>query len=680
MIRKQMADDVELANLSYDNLIEYFTCKELLAAWVENELIIRRELDLESIEEKLTYDIDLLTEKEKSEAEVRYSILEPILNKQIKPKDYGYYVENLSAEKKELIGSVSTLYRFKKRWDTTQDIRSLVNSERFRKRDNYTDPTVVAIIKSIINELDKKGQKYSVREITIKMEKQVNSYNETREEEQELLPCSETTVFRIIQKLTDSYEKDKSRHGIVQAKLNRDGSRANVEVERPLERVEIDWTPIDLLIVDTLTSKRKRHYLVYAIDVLTGYPLGFYISPTEPDTKAVKQCLLHVILPKVHLRRLYPKLKHDWLAYGVPENIVLDNAKVNESMDLEEVCNFLRIGVQYCPVKTGHHKGKIERALQTLNTKVFHKTPGTTYSNPQERSQYNSDKEACITLGHLYEMIYITFIELIANDYSIANGGVPEQLWQESLKETKVHRKLPFMKEHLKVLLGSGICYRTITNKGVEIQSQHYISTEVMKLFDHKKRTKNVDPVRIRYDLSDMRVIYVWDEFNKQYISVHTTRHSLRKKGFDSNYPVHYEQLHAHSYTNEEAYRNFDKTQLGEAMEDIYSIVNESRRYVRALEKMPDNEKAIQFANEMGIIRAGYEAQLASDDISSLEIINEVLPKKVKKGETTKSKSLKSDNNKSNHVSYKKNVVNYNNVELNADNDLEIVVKKRGRE
>ncbi|MDH6374323.1 putative transposase [Paenibacillus sp. PastF-3] len=621
LVRKCIKNgELELSNLSYDNQIETYSMNELLLAWFEKRLIPKKENRSQMIHRM--YDPNLLTEEERQIMEKRYKILKPVISGEIKPADFKIYVASLSDEMRKSIGSLASLYRWKKRYEITGDKRSLVSGERFKKRGYHTDPIVVSMIEKMLREEEKSGLQSTIREKWIEMKLQVKEYNEMRGDDQKIKPCSLTTVFRIVQDKTDSYGKDRSRHGAVQASLNKRGSTTEVDVERPLQRVEIDWTPIDLLIVDFKTLKRVRYYLIYAIDVFSDYPLGFYICPNEPDTKAIKQCLLHSMLPKVHLRKLYPQLKHDWTAFGVPEVIVLDNAKVNESKDLEEVCSLIGIEVQYCPVMTGHHKGTIERALKRVNHKI-HQIPGTTFSNPQEKSQYNSAKNACVDLRTLFHIIHVIFIDLIANDYSIAVGGTPEFIWNQGLKNTVVHRKLPYKKDDLKLLLASGVDFRTITNKGVEIQSQFFQSPELMQLADRKKRKKDDQYVRVRFDMADMRTIYIYDEENQQYIEAYPTRNSLKKKKIDDQYPVHYEQLHAISYNNEQAYRGFDTSDMANANREINRLIEESKYRLKKLEQFPLEARAQIMAEDLATIQVAYDAQLAPSDLESLRLVDE---------------------------------------------------------
>lgn len=637
LIRKFFDDEnVEVSNLSYSNQIEVFSMHELLSAWSDDHLIVNVEQASKFSAVKV-HDVSLLSAEEKELMERRYLILKPIISGEIKPEAYDNYIKHLSVEDKKIIGSKATLYRWLKRWKDTEDKRSLMINTNIKKRVYNTHPIVVNIIEDLLKKEESTGLKTTIRDKWIEMKMKINEYNETREAlGAKIKPCSTTTVFRIVQDKTDTYEIDKARHGRVQADLNKSGSTTEVEVERPLERIEIDSTPLDILIVDFQTQKPKRFHLIYAIDSFSGYPLGFYISPHEPNIHAIKQCVLHCMLPKVNLEKLYPTIKHEWTAYGVPENIVVDNAKVNESKELEEIFGLVGTTIQYCPVKTGHHKGRIERALQTINKKI-HKIPGTTFSNTQEKSQYDSEGEAVVTLKTLYEVLHHIFIELIANDFSQAVGGTPAFVWREGLKAPNVHRTLPYKKDDLILLLSTGIDFRKISNKGIEIQSQYYQSQELKKLYDIKARKLDDESVRIRFDMADMREIYVYDEYENRYIKALPTKNSLSKKKMDDRYPIHYEQLHAYSYNIEHQYRIFDTTDIAEANRTIVRLVHESKARLKEIQKLSDDERALEFARDMAEIQAIFDAQLAPKNIDSIELLEDI-------GVNTKEKQITATN------------------------------------
>jgi putative transposase len=406
-----------------------------------------------------------------------------------------------------------------------------------------------------------------------------------------------------------------------------------------------------------MTSETERYNLIHAVDKATGYGLGYELWLGEPNAKAIKQCLLHVMLPKTHIRTLYPRLQHDWTAYGKPEVIVVDNAKVHDAEDLEEFLGLMGIEVQFCPVKAGHHKGTIERMFRTLNEKVFHSIPGTSFSDPKMRSLYDSIGKACVTLKALHEIVHIAIVDLVANDYSVSRGGTPAYLWEQGLEDWKVHRTLPMQKKDLILLLSTGIEYRSVTNKGIELMGQFYQSTALMQLFDRMRRKNIQSQVRVRFNTSDMRKIYIYDEANDQYIEASPVRNSLRKKNIDEQHPIHWSQLKKHNHRKNKDYNDFDTSHLAYAYRNVEDIVRESRKEISLLEKLPEDERAVRHYNHLSSIQMLHEAQLAPEQLETLKLIG-VAENSPKSRMTKKSNNRPTLKNHSNVLSESKGATN----------------------
>jgi putative transposase len=641
-------------------VVEVHTINDLLLAWSNGDLVIKREYANDELKMAVVHqhDLDLLSEEEKDTIQKRYKILEPILIGDIKPSEFKKYISELPDELREMAKSTSTLYRWKRRWDETNDKRSLLPRNDLKGSKKYkTAEEVLQIIEKLMLKYDRQGLDVSNRRIHIEMKEEIKELNLTRTEDRIVQPCGRATTNRMIQDLRQTFIKDKARHGTVQANLNKYGSTTEVYAERPLQRVEIDWTPLDLYVVDTMTSETERYNLIHAVDKATGYGLGYELWLGEPNAKAIKQCLLHVMLPKTHIRTLYPRLQHDWTAYGKPEVIVVDNAKVHDAEDLEEFLGLMGIEVQFCPVKAGHHKGTIERMFRTLNEKVFHSIPGTSFSDPKMRSLYDSIGKACVTLKALHEIVHIAIVDLVANDYSVSRGGTPAYLWEQGLEDWKVHRTLPMQKKDLILLLSTGIEYRSVTNKGIELMGQFYQSTALMQLFDRMRRKNIQSQVRVRFNTSDMRKIYIYDEANDQYIEASPVRNSLRKKNIDEQHPIHWSQLKKHNHRKNKDYNDFDTSYLAYAYRNVEDIVRESRKEISLLEKLPEDERAVRHYNHLSSIQMLHEAQLAPEQLETLKLIG-VAENSPKSRMTKKSNNRPTLKNHSNVLSESKGATN----------------------
>jgi putative transposase len=588
IVRNDKDEDIEIENLSYKK-IEIWRKTQLIREWEQGNLIFRvQEKEQEEIVQKYqSIEFEMFPEDLKNEAKRRYSILKPVIKGEVSTNEINEYLNSLP----EKVGK-SAFYDWKKRWDSHQDIRFLIPRYPDRGRKGFvTDEKVLKIIDDVVNEKIYNGVKTTTIQIFSEVELRIEEENEFRDNEDKLPSTSRSTVNRRRNKIKDMYKLNEKKYGPVQAKLMLKGSMNEVIVTKPLERVEIDWTPIDLMIIHPVTLKPTRPNLIYGIDKFTGDPIGFYVSFNEVNSEALKQYLLNIIMPKTYVKELYPFVEGDWSAYGIPRTIVLDNAKVNESLDITDACLQLGIkDIQYAGVGAGHHKGTVERGLQTLNTKFFHGTSGTTFSNIMERAYYNSEGNAYITMQGLIAMLHIVFVDLVANEYDTKRGNSPENLWKQGM-QANPHLKAPLTRtrDELKLILMSGIEQRKIVNKGVVIQNEYYQSVELMKLRNaFEKEGREKETVRVRFDLNDMREVFVYNPFEQRYIKAFPT--SLERKGITTEYPVHIYDLEYESSVKNQTKKQFDVKRIGRAYRTLDHLKNQEKIKVRRWRNKKKNQ------------------------------------------------------------------------------------------
>jgi len=634
-IRKALENgDVEVENLAYGKRIEVYHVTELERAWDENELIFRG-VDPDEAKPIRYFHQSAYTDEQLELIEKRYKIIQPIVDGKIPSSEYKSYLDSIPKEDR-VINSVTSLYRWLKLYRLSgKDKRSLANDDFLKGPAARTTSTeIISFITLLVEDKCKRGLDVYKRMIKAELSRMIDQANKDPFRKEKLILPSRSTIDRIIDDCIDRYAKDRERVGRIQADLNVQGSTSELEKKRPLQRVELDWTPIDLLVVDAMTLKRRRFILIFTVDKYTGYPLGFYISDKkEPDVSDVMQCLLHGMLPKSYLKILYPEVQHEWIAYGKPEVLVVDNARVNDAKKLKGALALFGIDVQHAPVKAAHYKGTIERMFKTINTKIIHSLDGTTFSNPQIRQLYESEKKACVTIKELNKIIHIALVDLIANDYRIPNSSTPQNAWETAMAELKVHRTLPRSKMEAVITFAGGETVRKLTKDGVELFGQHYKSTELTELFERLTRKRKNMLVTIRYDLADMRIVYVVDEDDHRYIPAKPIKNSLKNKGIDEDYPVHFLQLSQHEYTKNKGYEDFDLTDLGYSYERIQQIVAEGKKNIQQLELMSPEERVSVHYENISAIQAAYQSQSQPEALETLEVFME--EEELKKAESS---------------------------------------------
>ena len=577
LVRKELERDYELENLNYQQT-ELWTKDELLRLWWEGNLVFRiKEEDKKYI---LAQNFDDLDEKSKNEAIRRYKALEPVIKGDVLPSEIKEYLNSLNGEVKK-----SAFYEWKKRWESTEDIRALVSFKSGPKGPRIPEDTRQIMDGAINHYLENyvyEGLHYTMEDIHSELCLRIDEENVNRDESEKLKYVSQSKVRRRFMELVDIYKVDLPKKGTVLAKLKRDGVKEEVIATRPLQRVEIDWTPVDLMLIDPSDLKARRPNLIYAVDKCTGMPMGFFVTFKPVDSTALKQCLIHLIMPKTYLKELYPLVENEWVAHGIPHTIVVDNASVNDSYEFEEAC--LQLGVkevQFCKIDAGHQKGTIERAFRRLNTMFIHNQKGTTFSNFIEKGRYDSQKNACITIQGFIYMAHLGMVDIVANTFDKRRGNSPHHLWVQGIEDNKrLMLQIPRSIESLKIILMGGSKLRTIQQQGVVIQNEYYYSQELMELKNLLEKFKRSDEeVRVRFDLSDMRKVYVYDPINNRYISAEFT--GLKRKKVNLDLPVPLMALELDSKKRTETKKTFSPSDRAKAKRKMELIREQDEKQIK---------------------------------------------------------------------------------------------------
>jgi len=198
-------------------------------------------------------------------------------------------------------------------------------------------------------------------------------------------------------------------------------------VHRPLDVVQIDHTPMDIVVVDDLFRQPLgKPYLTLATDVATRSILGFVISFVPPSAATVSLCLTLVVSPKAAwLKQL--GVAGVWPMAGLPKTLHLDGAAEFKSKALRRGCG--QYGIELVYRERPHHGGHIERLIGTKMSKL--KTlPGATGGSPKARRSYDPDKHAALTLGELEAWFAQQVVGRYHQDpHRGLRGGTPIGAW-----------------------------------------------------------------------------------------------------------------------------------------------------------------------------------------------------------------------------------------------------------
>lgn len=196
----------------------------------------------------------------------------------------------------------------------------------------------------------------------------------------------------------------------------------------PLDWVQIDHTPVDVIIVDPIDRLPiGRPWLTVAIDVFSRCLAGFHLSLDAPSATGVGLCLTLVASDQAPWLR-QRGIEAPWPVVGKPRRLGVDNAAEFHSAAFERGCAQHGIAIEWRPPGQPHFGGIVARVIGTL-MQLVHALPGTTFANPVARGGYDSDRTACLTLEDLERWLAVAITQYY---HRRPHGGLAD--------ETPLHR------------------------------------------------------------------------------------------------------------------------------------------------------------------------------------------------------------------------------------------------
>jgi putative transposase len=197
-------------------------------------------------------------------------------------------------------------------------------------------------------------------------------------------------------------------------------------VDHALDVVQIDHTPMDIVVVDSLYRQPLgKPYLTLATDVATRCVLGFVISFVPPGAGTVSLCLTTIVAPKVEWLREMGVIG-DWPMSGLPKSLHPDGAAEFRSKALQRGC--AQYGIELVYRERPHHGGHIERLIGTKMSKLK-ALPGATGGSPKARRAYDPDKHAAMTLAELEAWFAQQIVRYHMESHRGLKGGNPSGAW-----------------------------------------------------------------------------------------------------------------------------------------------------------------------------------------------------------------------------------------------------------
>jgi len=387
------------------------------------------------LEDAEAVDFSAASPEDQAEARRRFACIEPTLDGPsagpLVSADSKLSVARERARAFDV--ALATVYRWKGLWESTERLSALLPKTRgggrgeSRIEDLIEDQLRVAVEEHLLKQ--KRGEK-------IKLERTHAALTKSCSEAGLRVPHFSTLRRRLASEKARRRMERANRlpHEIQHSGMYGDDPGIGFAgADAPLAMVQIDHTPCDVVVVsdDEYRIPIGRPWITLAIDVYSRVVLGFYVSLDRPSVVSVGLCLLHAMLPK-----------EAWLAkrgidvsapiYGKIRLVLADNAGEFRAKEIKGACEEYRIEIRWRKVKQPKYGPHIERLLETTLEEI-HTLPGTTFSNPKQRGDYDSEGKAVMTLAEFERWLAQFLFGVYHNHDHSALGTTPLKRWAEGI-------------------------------------------------------------------------------------------------------------------------------------------------------------------------------------------------------------------------------------------------------
>jgi putative transposase len=418
-----------------------------------------------------------------------------------------------------------TVWRDYRKWIAAgRDVRAIILRYADRgKRGTRSLPDTRIVSERVIDELYMTPERKRVPEVHLEIVRQISEANQLRAEADRLPIPSQRTIYREIARRSP-YEVMAARYGKRRAEMEFRVSVTGPETSRALQRVSMDHTPSDIIVVDDNSMlPLGRPTITSALDEHTRCPMGFYTGFEPPSCLSVMRCLKHAILPKTYVQREFPGIKNRWECHGVPELVIVDNPPEFHSSHFERACLQIGTDIQYAKVLVPWYKGKLERFQGTMCHDLMHGNPGTTFSNILERDDYDPSRHAVVLLSTFREMLHRWIIDVYLQTPHRGIKDTPAHRWHTDI--TDLPPPLPPSASELDVVLGM-VMQRVMFHYGIELEGLKYNGPELGEL---RCRMGVGAKVELTFDPGDLGHLNVQDPQKRTYIVVPAANQAYAK-------------------------------------------------------------------------------------------------------------------------------------------------------
>lgn len=401
------------------------------------------------------------------------------------------------------------------------DVYALMSKQAAELKRESQDPDHEALIKEVLDEYLEEAPKSPLSDAY------QDRYLPALEAKNAERLCDGHVPFKAVSDRTfhrrfndiDKYDVAVARLGRQEARRAFRMVRGHMPGKRPLDFVEIDHAKLRLWVIDDkLLLPLGRPWVTVIRDRVSRMVLGIYVSFRGPSLASIFGGIRHSLSPAhAELKKFFPELKHEWMAFGPGIIYVSDNGLDFRSPQYRRAILELGGYYSYCRSRTPWHKPFIERVFRSLRAELLESQPGQVFRGLSYNKDYNPKEDAVVRFSTLVFLLLKWAVDYHPYKPTGRKKARPIDLWMDQIGDVPIGN-VP-NPDALSIILGrreKGV----LGHEGIQYRHLRYADDGLKELYDV------VGKREVEYALSeeDLGQIHVRDERSNQWLPVSCTR------------------------------------------------------------------------------------------------------------------------------------------------------------
>jgi len=320
--------------------------------------------------------------------------------------------------------------------DALDPVATLIERHDKKGRRNRHDEDVREILRDVRdNHYLKPNPRISVSRALKKARDQIRIANDQRPASDRLPRLPGRRLMEAIIEEIPARERYAKRFGPDSALNTFRYSLGGVHVEEPLDRAEVDHTPLAVVLLDDDLFPWGRANGTVVFDSALACPTGVYWGAEVPSIVSVSRATRHSVSTKTEFLKRFPNVKGTWPCFGVHKTYVYDNGLEEHAQALRQAHSEMGGSTsEFCGRKSPWFKPNVERYLRTQDLDFLQTIPGATMENFLKRCNFNPKKDLLLRKSTFDQVFMKWLVDIyLRTPLASLNNQAPVDAWQKRI-------------------------------------------------------------------------------------------------------------------------------------------------------------------------------------------------------------------------------------------------------